>query len=57
LKSQRDLLTSIPGITELTATVLLAEIWDISTFDTADQLAAFAGLTPREFSSGSSILA
>lgn len=55
LKSQRDLLTSIPGIAELTATVLLAEIRDISAFDTADQLAAFAGLTPREFSSGSSI--
>jgi transposase len=55
LKSQRDLLTSIPGIADLTATVLLAEIRDISAFDTADQLAAFAGLTPREFSSGSSI--
>jgi transposase len=36
-------------------TVLLAEIRDISAFDTADQLAAFAGLTPHEFSSGSSI--
>ncbi len=54
LKSQRDLLTSIPGIAELTATALLAEIRDISAFDTAAQLAAFAGLTPH-FSSGSSI--
>ncbi len=48
-------MTSILGIAELTATVLLAEIWDISAVDTAEQLAAFAGLTPREFSSGSSI--
>jgi len=55
LKAQRDLLTSIPGIAELTATVILAEIRDVSAFDTADQLAAFAGLTPREFSSGSSV--
>lgn len=55
LKAQRDLLTSIPGIAETTATVILAEIRDLDTFDTADQLAAFAGLTPREFSSGSSV--
>ena len=55
LKAQRDLLTSIPGIAELTATVILAEIRDISAFDSADQLAAFAGLTPQEFSSGSSV--
>lgn len=55
LKAQRDLLTSIPGIAETTATVILAEIRDLDTFDSADQLAAFAGLTPQEFSSGSSI--
>jgi transposase len=55
LKSQRDLLVSIPGIAEATATVILAEIRDVSTFDSADQLAAFAGLTPQEFSSGSSV--
>jgi len=55
LKIQRDLLTSIPGIAETTATVILAEIRDVSSFDSADQLAAFAGLTPHEFSSGSSV--
>jgi len=55
LKAQRDLLTSIPGIAETTATVILAEIRDLDTFDSADQLAAFAGLTPQEFSSGSSV--
>jgi transposase len=55
LKAQRDLLTSIPGIAETTATVILAEIGDLDTFDSADQLAAFAGLTPQEFSSGSSV--
>jgi transposase len=55
LKAQRNLLTSIPGIAETTATVILAEIRDLNTFDSADQLAAFAGLTPVEFSSGSSV--
>jgi transposase len=55
LKAQRDLLTSIPGIADTTATTLLAEIRDIAAFDSATQLAAFAGLTPREFSSGSSV--
>jgi transposase len=55
LKAQRDLLISIPGIAAATATVILAEIRDVATFDSADQLAAFAGLTPHEFSSGSSV--
>jgi transposase len=55
LKAQRDLLISIPGIAAATATVILAEIRDVATFDSADQLAAFAGLTRHEFSSGSSV--
>jgi transposase len=55
LKAQRDLITSIPGIAQATATAILAEIRDLSAFESADQLAAFAGLTPSEFSSGSSI--
>jgi transposase len=55
LKAQRDLLISIPGIAAATATIILAEIRDLATFESADQLAAFAGLTPQEFSSGSSI--
>lgn len=55
LRQQRDLLTSIPGIGDLTAFKLLAEIVDVTTFDSARQLAAFAGLTPRERRSGSSV--
>ena len=55
LRQQRDLLTSIPGIGDLTAFKLLAEIVDVQTFDSARQLAAFAGLTPRERRSGSSV--
>ena len=55
LRQQRDLLTSIPGIGDLTAFKLLAEIVDVQTFDSARQLAAFAGLTPRERRSGSAV--
>ena len=55
LKAQRDLIVSIPGIAAATASAILAEIRDWSAFESADQLAAFAGLTPSEFCSGSSI--
>jgi transposase len=55
LKSQQKLLTTIPGIGDLTAFTLLAEIGDISAFDNAPQLAAYAGLTPRRRCSGSSV--
>lgn len=55
LKQQRELLTSIPGIGDLTAGRLLSEIRDIRAFDSARQLAAFVGLTPRLRQSGSSV--
>jgi len=55
LKSQYDLLTSIPGIGHLTAITLLAEISDFSAFENAPQLAAYAGLNPQGHRSGSSV--
>jgi transposase len=55
LKRQRDLLTSIPGVGILTAARFLAEVPDISVFDSARQLAAYAGLTPGRCDSGSSV--
>src|SRR4028119_795842 len=55
LKQQRELLTSIPGIGDLTASVLLAEIGEVSDYENARQLAAYAGLTPSERSSGTSV--
>ena len=55
LKQQCDLLTSIPGIGEQTASVLLAEIRDVSNYNNARLLAACAGLTPCERSSGTSV--
>jgi len=55
LKEQRDLVTSIPGIGETTAALLLGELGDLSSYTSARQVAAHAGLTPKHFQSGSSI--
>jgi transposase len=55
LKSKQALLTSIPGIGEQTAAVILAEIGAIEAFSSARQLAAYCGLTPREKLSGTSV--
>jgi transposase len=51
LRSQRDLLTSIPGIGDTTAAVLLAELFD-KRYSSARQAAAFAGVVPRIVESG-----
>jgi len=55
LKQQSALLDSIPGIAQTTAATLLAEITDISQYRSARQVAAYAGLVPRERLSGSSV--
>jgi transposase len=55
LKQQRDLLSSIPGIGDLTAAKLLSEFIDINHYSSARQAAAFAGLVPMHSDSGSSV--
>jgi transposase len=55
LKRQSELLDSIPGIAETTAALLLSEIVDIRQYSSARQVAAYAGLVPRERQSGSSV--
>ena len=55
LQQQQALLTSIVGVGENTAARVLAEIGAIEHFTSARQLAAFAGLTPQEHSSGTSV--
>ena len=47
------LLTSIPGIGENLAARLIAEIGDISRFNNAKQLVAYAGIDPQVYESGS----
>jgi transposase len=54
LKEQRELLTSIPGIGQVTAALLLAEV-NAAQFQSARQVAAFAGLVPRIRQSGTSV--
>ncbi len=55
LKQQSELLDSIPGIAESTAALLLAEMTDITQYRSARQVAAYAGLVPRERQSGTSL--
>lgn len=55
LKQNYENLQTIPGISKTTATAILAETLDISAFTNARQFAAFAGLTPKQRQSGSSI--
>ncbi len=47
-------LQTFRGVAELTATTLVAEVGLFSRFDNPAQLMAYAGLVPREHSSGSS---
>jgi transposase len=54
LKRRRDL-TSISGIGETTAGSILSEIPHLDRFQSAKAVAAFAGLSPRERRSGTSI--
>jgi len=55
VKAHFQRLITIPGIGEVTALILLAELPDLSTFKCAKQLAAYAGLNPSIRTSGSSV--
>jgi transposase len=52
LDKRAMLLTTIPGVGEFTALVVLSEIGDISRFYSSGSLVNYAGLHPREDSSG-----
>jgi transposase len=55
LKDQFDLLTSIKGVGEKTSLMILADMQDVSNFKSAKQYAAFTGVTPSHFQSGTSV--
>lgn len=55
LREDRDLLVTIPGIGKKTAAAILGELPNTANFDNAKQAAAYAGLSPREYRSGSSV--
>lgn len=50
-----ELLCSIPGVGPVLASHFLAEVPDVARFDSASQLAAFAGLVPTQHDSGTSV--
>jgi transposase len=53
LRRQRDLLLSIPGIGATTAAQILEEMPSIAEFRDVKAVAAYAGLSPRHYESGS----
>lgn len=55
LKQEFDLLKSITGIGEKTASKLMAELPDVKRFDHVGQVVAYAGLSPQQHTSGSSV--
>jgi transposase len=55
LRQQAELLQTIPGIGALTAVRLLAEVPLLGQYRSARQAAAYAGLSPRQRQSGSSV--
>jgi transposase len=55
LRKQVDLLKTIPGVSDQTAIAVLSELPPIKSFNNAKEVAAFAGLTPFEKQSGSSL--
>ena len=56
LKKKKELLKTIPGIADRTAEVILRETkGGIENFESARQLAAYAGITPQIKESGSSV--
>lgn len=55
LKDKHRLLDSIPGLGQRTTAVLLAFLAEPARFGNARQVAAFAGLDPRQHESGSSV--
>ena len=54
LKADRDLLASIPGVGTQTASTVLAELPALDRVPSAQSAAAYCGLSPREFKSGTS---
>ena len=55
LAADRALLESIPGVGRQTATTILAELPAVERLPSAQSAAAYCGLSPREYTSGSSV--
>jgi transposase len=54
-RDRMEILRSIPGIGVISAMELLLELQDVSRFRRAEQLAAYVGLTPSQYSSADKV--
>lgn len=54
-RNRMELLTGIPGIGVLSAIEILVELQDVERFQRPEQLAAYVGLTPSQFSTGEKV--
>lgn len=52
IKKSDNVITSIPGIADITAAIIISEIGDINRFNNSSQVLAFAGLDPSVKQSG-----
>ena len=52
IKKSDNVITSIPGIADITAAIIISEIGDINRFNNPSQVLAFAGLDPSVKQSG-----
>lgn len=52
---EAEILMSMPGVGRKTAAAILMAVGDLSDFDTAEQLASYAGICPTTHQSGTSI--
>lgn len=52
LRKEIDLLKTIPGVGEISATLIMSEIANISRFETPKKLCAYAGIVPSVYQSG-----
>jgi transposase len=55
LKEEQKLLTSIKGIGEKTAFIIMGELPDVARFENSGQVVAYASLSPQQHTSGSSV--
>lgn len=55
LKEKKELLETIPGIGDKTAVHILAEMYDIATYENAKAVAADVGVTAAHYESGTSV--
>jgi transposase len=55
LREKKELLKTVPGIGDISATLLLTETKGFATFTSPKQLAAYVGISPSQHESGSSV--